>query len=226
MSSSRALGLSLALLALTLVVYWPVKQAKFVWDDDKHFLENPAITAPDGLKPIWTSFVLPVYYPLTFTVFWLIYQLGGPNPLPYHAVTLALHAVNAVLLLFILRRLNVRGAWLVAALWAVHPVNVESVAWVTELKNTLSGACFFASLLCFLHYERELKQKWFAGALLCFAAALLSKSSTVMLPAVLLLFAWWQRGRVVRADVVRTLPFFALSLSASFVAVWAQVREK
>src|SRR6266436_6855467 len=213
MSSPRTLGLSLALLALTLVVYGPVKQAGFVWDDNQHFLENHAVITPDGLRAIWTSFVLPVYYPLAFTAFWLIYQLAGPNPLPYHVVTLALHAVNAVLLLFILWRLKVRWAWVVAALWAIHPVNVESVAWATELKNTLSGAWFFASLLCFLRYEQELKWKWLAGALLCFAAALLSKSSTVMLPAVLLLFAWWQRGRVVRADAVRTLPFFALSLS-------------
>ena len=226
MSSYRTLGLAAALLALTVVVYWPVKDAGIIWDDKSHFLENHAVTAPDGLRAIWTSFVLPVYYPLTFTVFWLIYQLGGPNPLPYHLVTLTLHAGNAVLLWFILRRLNVRGAWVVAALWAIHPVNVESVAWATELKNTLSGAWFFGSLLCFLRYERELKRKWFAGALICFAAALLSKSSTVMLPAVLLLFAWWQRDRVVRADVVRALPFFALSLSASFVAVCAQVREK
>ena len=226
MSSARTLGLALGLLALTVIVYWPVKEAGIIWDDKSHFLENHAVIAPDGLRAIWTSFVLPVYYPITFTVFWLIYQLAGANPLPYHVATLVLHAVNAVLLLFILRRLKVRGAWLVAALWAVHPVNVESVAWATELKNTLSGVWFFASLLCFLRYERELHQKWFAGALLCFAAALLSKSSTVMLPAVLLLFAWWQRGRVVRADIVRTLPFFVLSLSASFVAVWAQVKEK
>ncbi len=226
MSSSRTLGLSLALLVLTFVAYWPVTHAGFVWDDDQHFVENHAIISPHGLKPIWTSFVLPVYYPLTFTVFWLIYQLAGPNPLPYHMVTLTLHAVNAILLLFLLRRLRVRGAWVVAVLWAIHPANVESVAWATELKNTLSGAWFFASLLCFLRYERELMWKWFIGALLCFAAALLSKSSTVMLPAVLLLCAWWQRERVRRSDVVRTLPFFALSLAASFVAVGAQVKEK
>jgi protein O-mannosyl-transferase len=226
MSSSRTLGLAVALLALTIVVYWPVKQAGIIWDDKSHFLENHAVTAPDGLRAIWTTFVLPVYYPLTFTAFWLIYQLAGPNPLPYHMVTLALHAVNAVLLLLLLQRLNVRGAWLVAALWAVHPVNVESVAWATELKNTLSGVGFFASLLCFLRYKRELTWKWHTGAVLWFAAALLSKTSTVMLPVVLLLFAWWQRGRIARADVVRSLPFFALSLTASFVAVWTQVKEK
>lgn len=226
MSSTRTLGLAVALLALTVIVYWPVKQAGFAWDDNKHFLENHAVTAPDGLKPIWTSFVLPVYYPLTFTVFWLIYQVAGPNPLPYHVITLALHGVNAILLFFLLRRLNIRGAWVIAAIWAVHPVNVESVAWATELKNTLSGVWFFASLLCFLRYERELKPRWFAGALLCFGAALLSKSSIVMLPAVLLLLAWWQRERIVRADIIRTLPFFVLSLLASVVAVWVQVREK
>ncbi len=226
MSPSRTFWLSLALLALTVFVYWPVRQAKFVWDDDQHIVANRAVISPAGLKPIWTSFVLPIYYPLTFTVFWLIYQLAGPNPLPYHIVTLTLHAVNALLLLFLLRRLKIREAWLIAALWAVHPVNVESVAWATELKNTLSGVWFFASLLCFLRYERELAWKWFVGALLCFAAALLSKTSTVMLPVLLLLCAWWQRGRIARADVVRSLPFFVLSLAASFVAVWAQVKEK
>src|ERR1017187_3206200 len=102
MSSNRTLGLATALLALTVVVYWPVKDAGIIWDDKSHFLENHAVTATDGLRAIWTSFVLPVYYPLTFTVFWLIYQLGGPNPLPYHLVTLTLHAGNAVLLWFIL----------------------------------------------------------------------------------------------------------------------------
>jgi protein O-mannosyl-transferase len=218
--------MAILLVILTFITYAPALHCGFVWDDNSHFLENHAVTASDGLRDIWTSFVLAIYYPLTFTVFWLIYQLEGPNPFPFHVVTLALHAVNAVLLLFLLRRLNIRGALVVAALWAVHPVNVESVAWATELKNTLSGAWFFASLLCFLRYEREPKCKWFVGALLCFAAALLSKSSTVMLPAVLLLFAWWQRGRVVRVDVVRILPFLALSLAASFVAIWAQVREK
>jgi len=226
MSSFRTFWLSLALVALTAVVYWPVKDAGIIWDDKSHFLENHAVTAPDGLRAIWTTFVLPVYYPLTFTVFWLIYQLGGSNPLPYHVVTLALHVTNAVLLLFLLRRLKVRGAWAVAALWAIHPVNVESVAWATELKNTLSAVWFFAALLCFLRYEQELTWKWYTGALLCFAAALLSKSSTVMLPAVLLLFAWWQHQRITRTDLARSLPFFALSLAASVVAVWAQVKEK
>ena len=218
--------LALALMLITFVAYTPVWHAGFIWDDDSHILQNPGITAPDGLRAIWSSFVLPVYYPLTFTVFRLIHQLWDANPLPYHAVTLALHAVNAVLLLFALRRLNVRAAWVVAALWAVHPVNVESVAWCTELKNTLSGAWFLVSILCFLRHEREPKPKWFACALVAFGAALLSKSSTVILPPVLLLCAWWQRGRVGRTDVVRTLPFFALSLAASVVAVWAQVGER
>src|ERR1035441_8748460 len=118
MSSARTLGLAVALLALTTVVYWPVKEAGIIWDDKSHFLENHAVTAPDGLRAIWTTFVLPIYYPLTFSAFWLIYQLGGSNPLPYHVVTLALHAVNVILLFFLLRRLNIRGAWVAAALWA------------------------------------------------------------------------------------------------------------
>lgn len=216
----------IALVALTIATHWPALSAGFVWDDDEHFVKNPTITGAEGFRSIWTSLELPVYYPLTFSAFRVIYRLWGTNPLPYHAVTLALHTVGTVLLFFALRRLQVRGAWVAAALWAVHPVNIESVAWATELKNTLSGAWFFGSILCFLRYEEELKWKWFAGALVCFAAALLSKSSTVILPAVLLLCAWWQRERVTWADVKRSLPFFALSLVCSVIAIQAQVTEK
>ena len=252
MNRRKPLFAVVALLLLTTITYLPALRGGFIWDDDMHLTQNPAVTSPEGLRAIWTSFVLPVYYPLTFSAFWLMYQMWGANPFPYHVVTLGLHAVNVVLLFFVLRQLGVRPAWMIAAVWAAHPANVESVAWITELKNTLSGVFFFATLLCFLKSEglvasacssvscgipagtidpatvvrRNFYRAWYAMALLCGAAAMLSKSSTVVLPAVLLLCAWWQRGRLAHSDVMRTVPFFALSLAASVVAINVQVKEK
>jgi tetratricopeptide (TPR) repeat protein len=213
-----------ALILLTMLVYAPALRNGFIWDDDDHLTANPAMTLPDGLKRIWTSLAFSRYYPLTLTTFWVQRRLWGLNPLPYHAVNIALHGVNAALLFVLLRRLNVRGAWVAAALWAVHPVNVESVAWVTELKNTQSGLFFFLTLLYFFRFEREPRQRWFELSLVCFAAALLSKPSTVMLPLVLLLIVWWRQGRLQRADVVRVWPFFALAFAMSLLTVVEQRR--
>jgi tetratricopeptide (TPR) repeat protein len=257
----------LALFLLVGITYLPALHNGFIWDDDAHLTANPAITSPNGLRRIWTSFVLPVYYPVTFSGFWMMYQMWGQNALPYHATTLGLHAANSVLLFFVLRRLKIRAAWMIAAVWAVHPVNVESVAWVTESKNTLSGLFFFLTLLCYFSFEcrtafpggtgsvargsvllqthsphgkvdaapedsvnvtragRRDYTAWYAMSLVCFTFALLSKTSTAVLPALILLCAWWQRGHVTRADLLRSAPFFLLSLAASLVAIWAQMRE-
>jgi protein O-mannosyl-transferase len=210
------------LVMLTALVFVPALRNGFIWDDDDHFTANPAMTHPDGLQKIWSSLAVSRYYPLTLTNFWLQRRLWGLNPLPYHAVNILFHAANATLIFLLLHRLNIRGAWVAAALWAVHPVNVESVAWVTELKNTQSGLFFFVSLLCFLRFERRENRGWFALALACFAAALLSKPSAVVLPFVLLLLAWWQRGRIGKADLLRAAPFFALSAVMSLLTIVEQ----
>jgi tetratricopeptide (TPR) repeat protein len=208
------------LLALvTLVAYQPVWHAGFIWDDDDHLTANPAMTAPHGLRMIWSSLAVSRYYPLTLTSFWFQRRLWGLSPRPYHLVNVALHAVNGVLLYFVLRRLRIRAAWLAAMLWVLHPVNVESAAWVTELKNTQSGALFFLAVLCFLRSERPAAGEksagdsrrytgllgippyktagecgWYALSLVCGLAAMLSKPSTVILPVALLLCVWWERG--------------------------------
>ncbi len=190
-----------ALVALTIVVYIPALRCGFIWDDDDHFTRNPAMNSFHGLKRIWSSLAVSRYYPLTLTTFWVERRLWGLHPLPYHAVNIALQAANAVLLWMLLRRLRVPGAWLAAALWAVHPVGVESVAWVTELKNIQSGFFFFLSVLCFLRFETDNKRGSYALAFAFGAAAMLSKPSTVVLPLVLLLCAWWERGRWRRDDI-------------------------
>jgi hypothetical protein len=131
---------ALLLIALVFAAYARVFNAGFIWDDESHLTQNPCIVGPLGLKDIWTS-TRAVYYPLVLTTFWILHKVVGLSPSPYHILNVLMHAGSAVLLWRVLQQLNVRGAWLGAALWALHPVMVQSVAWVTELKNTQS--CLF-----------------------------------------------------------------------------------
>ena len=193
---------------LTIGAYIPALRGGFIWDDDDHLTANPAMTAPHGLRMIWSSVAISRYYPLTLTSFWVQHRLWGLRPMPYHVVNIVLHAINGVLVFLMLSRLKIPAAWLAAALWAVHPVNAESVSWITELKNTQSGFFFFCAVLWFLRFEAEERCSWYALALVCGAAALLSKASTVVLPLALLLCVWWERGRWGWTDLRRILPFF------------------
>ena len=140
------------LIPLVFIAYAQVFRAGFIWDDESHLTQNPCVVGPLGLKEIWTT-TQAVYYPLVLTTFWVLHKFVGLNPLPYHALNVSLHAVSAILLWRVLRLLEVRGAWLGAALWALHPVMVQSVAWVTELKNTQSGLFYLLSILCFLKWQ-------------------------------------------------------------------------
>jgi tetratricopeptide (TPR) repeat protein len=215
--------LALVLVVVTFLAYQPIWHAGFIWDDDAHLTANPAVAASNGLPKIWSSLAVSRYYPLTLTSFWIQRRLWGLNPLPYHLVNVAVHATNAVLVFFLLRRLRVRAAWLAAMLWALHPVNVESVAWITELKNTQSGLFFFLAVWCFLQSEAgAARHRWYTLALVCGLAALLSKPSTVVLPLVLLLCVWWERGSWRRADFLRTAPFFIFALGMSALTVIEQ----
>ena len=214
--------LALILVVVTFVAYQPAWHAGFIWDDDDHLTANPAMTAPDGLRMIWSSLAVSRYYPLTLTSFWVQRRLWGLNPLPYHLVNIALNAINGLMVFLVLRRLRVTAAWLAAAVWVLHPVNVESVAWITELKNTQSGFFFLGALLCFLRFEAKGQPRWYVLALLCGACALLSKASTVVLPFALLLCVWWERGSWRLRDIGRIVPFFVLALPMSVLAMVEQ----
>jgi tetratricopeptide (TPR) repeat protein len=222
--------LVLVLLIVTFAAYQSVWHAGFIWDDDDHLTANPAMTAPHGLRMIWSSLAVSRYYPLTLTTFWVQRRFWGLNPMPYHLVNIALHAINGILVFLVLRRLRVRAAWLAAMLWVLHPVNVESAAWITELKNTQSGALFFLAVLCFLRFETTATNGWYALALLCGLAAMLSKPSTVVLPLAMLLCLWWERGGWSRsdrgwrrADLRRIAPFFIL---ASGMSAWTVIEQR
>ncbi|HEY0673126.1 MAG TPA: tetratricopeptide repeat protein [Longimicrobiales bacterium] len=163
------------------------------------------------------------YNPLAHSAFWLQYQLWGESYLGYHLANIALHASSAWLILLILQRLHVRGAWLAALIFAVHPVHVESVAWMSELKNTLSTSLYLCAVLFYVRFDERRKHQDYIAALALFAAALLTKTVTASLPAALLIVFWWQRGTVRwRQDVVPLLPFFILGASAGLLTAWVE----
>ena len=239
------------LIALVFVAYARIFNAGFIWDDDSHLTRNACIVGPLGLKEVWTS-AQAVYYPLVLTTFWIVHKVLGLSPWPYHLLNVLLHAGSVVLLWQILRKLSVRGAWLGAALWALHPVMVQSVAWVTELKNTQSGIFYLVSIFCFLKWDKETADwaddtegseqnsrdeltkspsrrladspmLWFGLSLVSFVLATLSKPSVVMLPVVLVLCIWWRTGRIRWRDTAVLAPFVLISALAS---VWTILEQK
>jgi len=180
--------MAVAVAALALVAYMPAFQAGWVWDDDSYVTANAALRTADGLRRIWTEpGAVAQYYPLTFTTLWLEYQAHGLAPAGYHATNVLLHAANAVLVGLVLEVAAVPAAWAAAALFAVHPMNVESVAWVTERKNVLSACFFLLSLLLLLRWRQDgdrgaARPAWFVAAFGCFVLALLSKTVASTLP--------------------------------------------
>jgi len=204
------------LLLLVVIAYIPACQGDFIWDDDHYVSENPVLASPHGLWDIWvwpiaaaidpddqfhyTQFRTPQYYPLIFTTFWVEYRLWGLHPAGFHWGNVVLHGLNAGLLWLLLRRLRIPFPWFAAAIFALHPVHVESVAWITERKNVLSGFFYLIAFLAYLRFSppeekdgEEGRKGWYAVSLLAFVAALLSKSVTCSLPAVLVLVYWWKR---------------------------------
>lgn len=215
---------TVALLLAVLAAYYPAIGNGYVWDDDAYLTNNPLITAPDGLRRIWFSLDSPSqYFPLVYTTFRAEHALWGLNPAGYHLVNILLHAVNACLVWVILGRLAVPGAWLAAALFALHPVQVESVAWVTERKNVLSTVFFLAALLSWLRFaETEGAGRWRPYVLslgFCWLA-LFSKTTTCTLPAALLVICWLRGERLSWKRVLETLPFAVSGLVMGAVSIW------
>jgi tetratricopeptide (TPR) repeat protein len=214
---------AILLTAATLAAYYPSWHGGLLWDDDAH-LTSDALRSFHGLWRIWSDpGATQQYYPLTHTALWIMHRLWGDGTLGYHWVSILLHVLAAILLAAILRRLSVPGSWLAAAIFALHPIQVESVAWISEIKNTLSGAFFFGATLAYLRFDDTRKKSCYASALLLFMLALLGKSVTAVLPAALLVVFWWLRGHLhLKRDVLPLVTFFILGAAAGLFTAWVE----
>ncbi|HEY5228557.1 MAG TPA: tetratricopeptide repeat protein, partial [Opitutaceae bacterium] len=201
--------------------YFPAVHAGFIWDDDAH-LVRPDLRSLQGLARIWTEpGATQQYYPVLYSAFWLEHLAWGDLPAPYHVANIALHAAAACLLFKILGRLALPGAFLAAAVFALHPVNVETVAWVSEEKNTLSAVFYLGAALAYLRFDEGRRWRWFAAGTALFTLALLSKSVTATLPAALLVVIWWRRGRLsARGDVAPLTLWLILGAAMGCVTAW------
>lgn len=212
-----------ALIVATVVAYQPAWHGGVLWDDAQH-LTPPELRDAAGLSRIWTDVVAtPQYYPIVHSAFWLMHRFWGDATIGYHLVNIVLHACSAWLVFVILKRLRIPGAMLAATIFALHPVQVESVAWMTELKNVLSGVLYLLAALAYLTFDETRRPRAYVVALLLFACALLSKSVTATLPAALLVVFWWQRGRLDwRRDIRPLVPFIALGAASGLFTVWVE----
>jgi tetratricopeptide (TPR) repeat protein len=255
---SVPLKLNLSVLAgVTLIVlvaflaYLPSINGGFVLDDNLFLAKNELIRASDGLRKLWCTTDPVDYWPVTYTTFWFEWRLWGSNPAGYHVSNLILHVIEALLIWLILRKLSIPGAFLAAMIFALHPVNVESAAWIASRKNLLAMLFFLLSILWYLKFtmsmafagitparsyrgprEQEKTHSyfilhpssfhfWYWLGLAAFLLAMLSKGSVAILPLLLLGIVWWLRP-LTRWDVVRTAPFFLIALVMAVVNMWFQ----
>jgi tetratricopeptide (TPR) repeat protein len=210
-SASGYVLLGLLLLVVTLAAYFPSLGGGYIWTDGFNIADNPNLTSLYGLWRIWASGDSEQYFPLTFTSFWVEHQLWGNRPAASRLVNILLHVACALLFARVLQQLRVPGAFLAAVVFALHPVHVESVAWISERRNLLSGVFFLLAVRAYLRWDEQAKPHGYGWSLAAFVLALLGKASVVMLPVVLILCRFYRRRVWTVRDAVCLLPFFALS---------------
>jgi len=221
-------GTSFALLVCaTLAAYLPALHGSLLWDDASH-VTKPDLQSLHGLWRIWFDLgATQQYYPLLHTAFWLEHRMWGDAVLGYHLANVALHALAACLVVRIARRLSLPGALLAGFVFALHPVCVEAVAWISEQKSTLSGVFYLAAALTYLQFDQTRRKSRYFMALGLFLLALMSKTVTATLPAALLVVFWWQRGHVERKrDVLPLVPWFAAGVSAGLFTAWVEMNPR
>lgn len=216
-------ALWLGLCALTIVAYAPSWHGQPLWDDNGH-LTRPDLRSFLGLWRIWFDpRATQQYYPVVHSAFWLFHRLWGDHTLGYHLVNVVLHSTSACLFAVLLRRFSIPGATAAAVVFALHPVHAESVAWMSELKNVMSGVWYLAAALLYVQFDRDRHKLYYWLAFWSFVLALLSKSVTATLPAALLVVLWWRRGTLsMKGDVVPLLPFLAIGVMSGLFTAWVE----
>ena len=219
----RDAGMSALFFCATLLAYLPALRGGLLWDDNMH-VTRADLQSLHGLWRIWFELgATQQYYPLLHSAFWLEHHLWGDAVMGYHLTGVALHAASACLVVMIVRRLALPGAWLAGFLFALHPVCVEAVAWISEQKSTLSGFFYLAAAVTYLSFDRTRRRSDYYLALGLFLLALMSKTVTATLPAALLVVFWWQRGRLAwKRDVLPLAPWFAIAIPAGLFTAWVE----
>ncbi len=220
---STAAGI-LLILGIIVLAYIPALKAGFVWDDDTT-LTNNIVFQPNGLYRSWFTTEQFNYWPITWTSYWFEHFLWKENPTGYHATNILIHALCTLMLWRILVRLKIPMALPMTLIFAVHPVNVESVAWIAQRKTILAMLFFLSSLAAYLKFDRTNKRQWYWSSIGLFVLAVLSKGTVVALPVVILMCVWWLRSSIKRLDVVRSLPFFVIAAVSSALEIWFQYNK-
>ena len=221
----RDLAMGAILVLTTLLAYWPALRGGLIWDDSAH-VTRPELRSLHGLWRIWFDLgATQQYYPLLHTVFWIEHRLWGDQVLGYHLANVFLHGTAALLVVLIVRRLSLSGAWLAGFVFALHPVCVNAVAWISEQKSTLSAVLYLAAGLVYLHFDQTRSKTQYVLAFLLFVLALLAKTVTATLPAALLVILWWRSGRLDwKHDVRPLLPWLAIGATAGLFTAWVERR--
>lgn len=224
---------ALGLLLITLIAYWPLHTAGYIWDDSGWLVNNHFVHHWRGLWNIWFEPKASVqYYPLVFTAFNIQWHLWGANTLAYHLVNILVQAVDAILLWRVLVNLNLRSAWIAAAIWAIHPVQVETVGWVVEQKSLFSALFLFPAILAWMRFSSIRSEhppgtpfltprEWrmYILGTLAYILALTSKTDVCIIPIVLLLVLGWKRGHIHRRDVLLLTPWLVLGFIAALITI-------
>ena len=220
-------GLKRLLLALVIIVagwlvFQPAMSGDWLWDDNLVETDNVALRTLPGLKIIWT---MQEDWPLSMSLLWTEWHVWGKNPAPFHICNLILHLACGLLVWRLLSRLGLRWAWLGGLLFVIHPLAVETAAWICETKNTLSLLFFLLSLDAWLDYGAAGGGWNYARSVFFYLAAMLSKTSVIMLPAVLLLYAWWKRGRISRREMAEMIPYVLVAVAFGAITFYLQSHQ-
>ena len=207
----------------TLFSHWQAIGGGFIWDDDAH-VTKPALRSLQGLWDIWFKLgATQQYYPLVHSAFWVEHAIWGDTSSYYHIVNILLHTFACFLLVAVLKRIEIPGAWVAGFIFALHPVHVESVAWITEQKNTISAIFYLGAAYFYFKYDKERDPKQYGYAIGIFVLALLSKTVTATLPAAMLVVFWWKRGTLsFKQDVLPLIPWFILGACGGYFTAWVE----
>lgn len=212
----------LVLFLLIFIAYIPCLKGDFLWDDNMFLTDNHLIKSQNGLRDFWFSAKAPDYFPLTSSMLWFEWRLWGENPDGYRIINILLHAVSAILIWLILKELRIPGAWFCALFFGLHPVHVESVAWITQRKNALAMVFYLLTILFFIRSQKTPDKRFYILSLFFFLLSLFSKTAVVMTPFILLGCIFWLRRKILSRDIVKLIPFFILSIILGLVTAWFQ----